>query len=99
MFVPQAGKTAFNQSTFILITRVSFAVWCPCFETEETKNKHATPGKENTDEFTHALSVWVCLPLQKQTTHPHTLTHPDQVWGENCAYAYIFLHVFYKIFV
>lgn len=61
MFVPQAGKTAFNQSTLILITRVSFAVWCPRFETEETKNKHGAPGKENTDEFTPlCLSVWVC---------------------------------------
>lgn len=39
MFVPQAGKTVFNQSTFILITRVSFGVWCPRFETEEAENK------------------------------------------------------------
>lgn len=41
MFVPQAGKTALNQNTLILIPSASFAVWCPRFETEEMKNKHA----------------------------------------------------------
>lgn len=83
MFVPQAGKTVFNQSTLILIIRVSLAVWCPHFETEETKNKHSASGKENTDKFT-PLCLFACdcslsrplqpthLCQQKHTTHPHT---------------------------
>ncbi len=90
MFVPQAGKTAFNQSTLILITRVSFAVWCPRFETEETKNKHTISGKDNTNKFTPLLSVCLGLshfvPLKKYTTYPHTPTYADQVWGENSVY-------------
>lgn len=77
MFVPQAGKTVFNQSTFILIIRVSFGVWCPRFETEETENKHPASGKENTDEFAPlCLSVWVCPTFfpRAQTHNLHTGT-------------------------
>lgn len=59
MFVLPAGKIAFNQSTLILIILVSSAVCCPRFETEETKNKHSAPGKENRDKFTPALSFFV----------------------------------------
>lgn len=94
MFVPQAGKTAFNQSTFILIIRVSFAVWCPRFETEETKNKHAAPGKENTHEFTPlCLSVLVgptFSPLQKPTTHSHTHTNISGMGRKYCNYLHVF---------
>lgn len=85
----QAGKTAFNQSTLILIILVSFAVWCPRFETEETENKHSAPGKENTDEFTpFCLSVWVCTMFSpcRNTTHsppPHSHTLTGQIWGAN----------------
>lgn len=77
MFVPQAGKTVFNQSTLILIIRVSFAVWRPRFETEETKNKHAAPGKENTHEFAPlCLSVSVGPTFVVPTpTHPRAETH------------------------
>lgn len=80
MSVPQAGKTVFNQSTFILIIRASFGVRCPHFETEETENKHGPPGKENTDESAPlCLSVWVCPtfffpPLCANTPLAHTLT-------------------------
>lgn len=85
MFVPQAGKTAFNHSTLILIIRVSFAVWCPRFETEETQNKHAAPGKENTDEFTPALSFCrVCPAFSPAETHPLPL-HMQIRYG-NSAY-------------
>lgn len=84
MFVPQAGKTALNQSTLILIIHVSFAVWCPRFETKETKNKHSAPGKENMDQFTPlGLSVWVCpvfSPLA-ESNHSHTHVCTDQVHG------------------
>lgn len=81
MFVPQAGKTAFNQSTFILIIPVSFAVWCPCFETEETKNKQAAPGKENMHQFTPlCLSVLVGprSPPHPPTKARYSLTHPHK---------------------
>lgn len=72
VFVPQAGKTVFNQSTFILIIRGSFGVRCPHFETEETENKHGPPSKKNTGEFAPlCLSAWVW------PTFTHTLT---QVW-------------------
>lgn len=73
MFVPQAGKTVFNQSTLILIVRVSFAVWCPRFETQETQNKHAAPGKENTDGFTPlCLSVFLSGFVPRPLLHKHT---------------------------
>lgn len=95
MFVPQAGKTAFNQSTFILIIRVSFAVWCPRFETEETKNKHAAPGKENTHKFTPlCLSVLVgptFSPLQKPAAHSHTHTNISGMGRKYCNYLHMFL--------
>ena len=74
MFVPQAGKTAFNQSTLILIIRVSFAVWCPRFETEETKNKHVAPGKENMDEFTRFVFLSPTFPSCRNTHIPRTHT-------------------------
>lgn len=64
MFVPHAGKTAFNLNALILIIRVSLAVWCPRSETKETKNKHGTLGKENRDKYTLqctlCLSGWDC---------------------------------------
>lgn len=76
MFVPQVGKTLFNQGTLILIIHVSFAIWCPHFETEETENKHGGPGKENMDKFTLLyLSVWVCfLPAgtHRAASSPHS---------------------------
>lgn len=79
MFVPQAGKTALNQSTFILIIPVSFAVWCPCFETEETKNKHAAPGKENMHQFTPlCLSVLVGPTFPPPSKARYSLTHPHK---------------------
>lgn len=82
MFVPQAGKTPFNQSTLILIIRVFFAVLCPHFETEETKNKHAAPGKENTHEFGPlCLSVFNIGPTFFVPTPPpcrNPLAHPHK---------------------
>lgn len=82
MFVPQAGKTPFNQSTSILIIRVFFAVLCPHFETEETENKHAAPGKENTHEFGPlCLSVFNIGPTFFVPTPPpcrNPLTHPHK---------------------
>lgn len=77
MFVPQAGKTAFNQSTLILIISISFAVLCPRFETEETKNKHTAPGKENTHKFTPLCLAVLVGPTPPRPPHAkRSLTHP-----------------------
>ncbi len=75
MFVPQAGKTAFNQSTLVLIIRVSFAVLCPHFETKITKNKHAAPGKENTNEFTLLCLFVGVVPRFPPSETRHPLIH------------------------
>lgn len=63
VFVPQAGKTAFNQRAFILIIGVSSAARCPRFETQETEHKHQPPGeKTGRNSLPLRLPVRVCPP-------------------------------------
>lgn len=85
MFVPQSGKTLFNQSTLLWIIPVSFAEWCQCFETQETENKQGAPGKENTLHLHRFVSASALGPRLACSNRPLTPTdqttkqHPGQI--------------------
>ncbi len=71
-FVPDAGKTLFNQSTLIWTILVSSTVWNTHFETKETEHKHAFQVEKHGTKF----SLFVFLtphPLAHTNTYTRTL--------------------------